>query len=67
MKTNHQFFRLPTCPDVDEEQPLTSAQVYKALGYDVNLKWKHGYKAKIESLLLNDKKKHSWVKSTPIH
>lgn len=62
-------FRLPTCPDVDEEQLLTSAQVYKALGYDVNVKWKHGYKAKIESLLLNDKetflgKKYSYTLRT---
>ncbi|MGF6565624.1 DNA-binding protein [Kosakonia cowanii] len=53
---NLTVYRLPTCPDIDEEQPLTSIQVYQALGYDVNKKWKCGYKAKIKTSLLNDKK-----------
>lgn len=50
-------FRLPNCPDVDEEQPLTNLEVYQALGYDVNKMIKHGCREKLKTISLIDKNK----------
>ncbi|HIE0704362.1 TPA: DNA-binding protein [Serratia marcescens] len=54
---NSTIFRLPTCPDVDEEQPLTNVQVYQALGYEINKKYNYSCKLKLKWLFLNDKEK----------
>ncbi|QJU38550.1 DNA-binding protein [Serratia marcescens] len=54
---NSTIFRLPTCPDVDEEQPLTNVQVYQALGYEINKKYNYSCKLKLKALFLNDKEK----------
>lgn len=50
-------YRLPNCPYVDEEQPLTNVQVYQALGYEINKKYNYSCKLKLKALFLNDKEK----------
>ncbi|HBK4691817.1 TPA: DNA-binding protein [Serratia marcescens] len=37
-KKSSTVYRFDTCPDIDEDTPLTSVQVCQALGYDLNKK-----------------------------